>query len=225
MKSLLAIPVALLFLLPDQAAAQETIDVGVLKESEIAVVQDLLYPKKDMKELGVHVGWMPFDAFTTTPLASFTGVMHQSETLGFEVALGGGYGLKNSAYRTLEGEAYAVAPDAYRYLASLMVDAQYSPVYAKMNWRGSRVFHHDVYALAGAGLTVEQAILPDNTLAFGPTVGLGIGARIFLSSESALRIQLRDDVLVQSRVKTADSKGVFIKQNVALTVGYVRLKK
>ena len=34
-----------LSLLPAQAAAQETIDVGVLKESEIAVVQNLLYSK------------------------------------------------------------------------------------------------------------------------------------------------------------------------------------
>ncbi len=225
MKYILATLGALSFLLPSRAASQETIDVGVLKESEIAVVQNLLYPKKDRTELGFHVGWMPFDAFTTTPLASLTGVKHQSETLAFEVALGGGYGLKNSAYRTLEGEAYAVAPDAYRYLGSLLVDAQYSPIYAKMNWRGDRVFHHDIYGLVGAGLTVEQAIMPDNDLSFGPTAGLGLGARVFLSQESALRIQLRDDILIQSREKTTDSRGVFVKQNVALTVGYVRLKK
>ena len=225
MKYFPAVLGALTLSLSLQASAQETIDVGVLKESEIAVVQDLLYPKKDRKEFGVHAGWMPFDAFTTTPLASFTGVLHQSETLAFEAALGGGYGLKNSAYRTLEGEAYAVAPDAYRYLGSLLIDAQYSPIYAKMNWQGNRVFHHDVYGLAGLGLTVEQAILPDGTLAFSPTAGVGIGARIFLSKESALRIQLRDDVLVQVRAKTADSRGAFIKQNVALTVGYVRLKQ
>ena len=225
MKHLLAALGALSFLLPSQAAAQETIDVGVLKESEIAVVQNLLYPKKDRTELGFHVGWMPFDAFTTTPLASFTGTKHQSESLAFEVALGGGYGLKNSAYKTLEGEAYAVAPDAYRYLGSLLIDAQYSPIYAKLNWQGNRVFHHDLYGLAGAGLTVEQAIIPDKDLSFGPTASVGVGARVFLSSESALRIQIRDDIIVQSREKTADSRGVFIKQNVALTVGYVRLKK
>jgi outer membrane beta-barrel protein len=214
-----------LSLLPAQAAAQETIDVGVLKESEIAVVQNLLYSKKDATELGAHLGWMPFDAFTTTPLGSFTGVKHQSETIAYELALGGGYGLKNSAYRTLEGEAYAIAPDAYRYLGSLIADVQYSPIYAKMNWQGNRVFHHDVYGLLGAGLTVEQAIIPDKDLSFGPTASVGVGARIFLSQTSALRIQLRDDVLIQSREKTTDSRGVFIKQNLALTVGYVRLKK
>ncbi len=225
MKHTIAALAALSFLLPSQAAAQETIDVGVLKESEIAVVQNLLYPKKDQLELGAHAGWMPFDAFTTTPIMSLTGVKHQSETLAFEVALGGGYGLKNSAYRTLEGEAYKVAPDAYRYLGSLLVDAQFSPIYAKMNWLGNRVFHHDIYVLGGAGLTVEQAIMPDNDLAFGPTAGVGIGARVFLSEASALRIQIRDDILIQSREKTTDSRGVFVKQNVALTVGYVRLKK
>ena len=213
-----------LALLPRQAAAQETIDVGVLKDSDIAVVQDLLYPKKDKTELGFHAGWMPFDAFTTTPIISLTGAKHQSETLAFEAALGAGYGLKNSAFRTLEGSAYAISPDAYRYLGSLMVDAQYAPVYAKLSWQGSQVFHHDLYGLLGAGLTVEQSIIPDNDLAFAPTVGLGVGARIFLSEESAIRLQIRDDVLVERREKTLDTKGTFIKQNVALTVGFVRLK-
>jgi len=212
-------------LLSGAALAQETIDVGVLKDSDVSVVQNLLYPKKDRTELGFHAGWMPFDAFTTTPVAAVSYTMHRSELWGFEAHLGGGYGLKSGQYRELEGPAYGVAPDAYRYLSSLLVDAQYSPIYAKMNVRGDRVFHHDIYLLGGAGLTVEQAIIPDNTLAFAPTVGLGVGARVFLSDEAALRIQLRDDLMLQYRAKTADTQPWFFKQNVAVTVGYVLLRK
>ena len=204
------------------ASAQETVDVGVIHPSDINVVQNLLYPKKDKKEFGLHVGAMPFDAYTITPMASLTGAMHTSESWGFELALGGGYGLKNQAYRELEGPAYAISPDAYRYLGSALIDAQWSPIYAKMNWQGNRVFHNDFYGLAGAGLTVEQAILPDNALAFAPTVGLGLGTRIFLSKSAALRVQIRDDVLAESRVKTGD---LFIKQNVGVSVGLVKLKE
>lgn len=207
------------------AHAQETIDVGVLRDEDISVVQNLLYPKKDHKEFGFHLGLMPFDAFTLTPLASLSAVLHRSETLGFELSLGGGYGLKNARYRELEGPAYAVAPDAYRYLGSALIDAQFSPIYAKMNILGSNVVHHDIYLLGGAGLTVEQSIIPDGDLAFSPTVGLGLGARVFLSKEAALRIQLRDDVMVQLREKTLDTQGWFLKQNVTVSVGYVLLRK
>ena len=41
-------------LLPSPALAQETVDVGVLKNSEISVVQKLLYPKKDKQTKELH---------------------------------------------------------------------------------------------------------------------------------------------------------------------------
>lgn len=212
-------------LLCGTAHAQETIDVGVLRDSDVSVVQDLLYPKKDHTEFGFHAGWMPFDAFTTTPVVGFSTTLHRSEELAFEASLGGGYGLKSRQYRQLEGPAYGVAPDAYRYLGSFLLDAQYTPIYAKMSVMGNRVFHHDVYVLGGAGLTVEQAIIPDNTIALAPTVGIGLGARIFLSQESAIRLQIRDDLMMEYRAKTADTQPWFFKQNVAVTIGYVLLRK
>jgi outer membrane beta-barrel protein len=212
-------------LLCGAANAQETIDVGVLKDSDVSVVQNLLYPKKDHTELGFHVGWMPFDAFTTTPVGAFSYTMHRSELFALEASLGGGYGLKSRQYRQLEGPAYGIAPDAYRYLGSLLVDAQYTPIYAKMSVLGGRIFHHDLYLLGGAGLTVEQSIIPDSAMAYSPTVGLGVGARVFLSKEAAIRIQLRDDLMMQYRSKTADTQPWFFKQNVAVTVGYVLLRK
>jgi hypothetical protein len=49
--------------------------------------------------------------------------------------------------------------------------------------------------------------------------------RFFLNQNSALRVQIRDDLLIQKRVKTADTQGTFLKQNVLLTVGYSRLSK
>ena len=217
----LAIPL----LLSSTAKAQDALDVGVLRNSDVTVVQQMLYPKAGRLEYGGHLGWMPFDTYTTTPMLNFTGAIHQSETNAFELSIGGGYSLKNANYRILESPSYGITPDAYRYLGSVLADFQYSPVYAKINWLGRRVFHHDLYALAGLGLTVEQALMPDGALAFAPTVGIGIGTRIFLPNGDALRIQIRDDILYQNRIKTMDSQGWFIKQNVGISVGYVRLQE
>ena len=207
--------------LSTQAFAQETLDIGILQDRDISVVQKMLYPKTERLEYGLHVGWMPFDTYTTTPMGALTGAYHLSESLGVEVALAGGYGLKNANMKQLEGPAYGIAPDAYRYLTSVGVHAMYSPIYAKLNWLGQKVFHHDFYGLAGGGLTVEQAIMPDATMAYSPTIDLGVGARVFLTSGNAIRIQLRDELVIQKRVKTEDSQSTFLKQNASITVGYV----
>ena len=207
------------------AQAQEALDVGMLKDSDINVVQKMLYPKAGKMELGGHVGWMPFDTYTSTPTLTFMGALHLKEDRAVEVAIGGGYSLKNANYKVLESPTYGITPDAYRYLASVLVDYQVSPVYAKINWLGRKIVHHDLYGLAGAGATIEQAFLPDGAINIAPTVGFGIGTRIFLKNGDALRIQIRDDVLYQKRIKTMDSQGYFIKQNVGLSVGYIRLQE
>jgi outer membrane beta-barrel protein len=175
--------------------------------------------------MGGHLAFMPFDAFTFTPAAALTVAKHIREDLGFEGVLMGGYSLKNTRYTELEGPAYGVSPDAYRFLGSVMVDAQYSPIYAKMNVAGQRIFHHDIFFTGGLGATIEQAMQPDNSLAIAPTLGLGVGARVFTGGGYALRFQLRDDILREKRAKTADTQGWFIKQNVSLVIGISKLSK
>jgi len=204
----------------EAALAQETIDIGVLKDKDISVVQRMLYTKANRMEIGGAAVLMPFDAYTVTPAISGTITSHQSESTAYELAVGGGYSFANGTYKQLSGPAYQMAPDAYRYLGSVVGSAQWSPIYAKMNWNGNRVLHHDVYGLAGGGLSIEQAMLPDHSIALAPTLALGIGSRVFLSSASAFRIQIRDDILAEQRVKTADTQGLFVKHNIMLSVGY-----
>lgn len=207
---------------PAAASAQDAVDVGVIRQSDVTVVQKLLYPKTDRMETSLALGWMPFDGFTTTPVVALGFTKHRSETLGFEGTIGGGWALKNGTYRELESAAYGISPDAYGHIAHLLVDAQWTPIYAKMNWQGERVFHHDVYFLGGPGAAVERAMQPDHTIAISPMLGVGVGARIYMKSGNAIRIQLRDDVLVQTRTKTEDTHPQFIKQNVGITVGISR---
>jgi len=209
----------------DEGAASGPVDVGVIRDSDKRVVQKLLYSKEGRLEYGLAAGWMPFDSYTTTPLLAINAGYHFSEGLGAELVIDGGYSLKNFTYKQLESDAYGIQPDAYRHMLGVMADVMWSPVYAKMSWRGKKVLHHDLYGLLGAGGSLEQAMMPDGSTTFSPGVGLGVGMRIFAGQSGLIRLQLRDDILVQKRVKTADTQGTFVKQNVSLTVGYSRLGK
>ncbi|MBM74445.1 MAG: hypothetical protein CMK59_03520 [Proteobacteria bacterium] len=214
----------MLLFLTTVSFAQDSIDIGVLKYSDLRVVQKLTYTKTNKSEMGGHLGVMPFDAFTITPKIDFSYGKHIDEELAWEINLGGGYGLKNGTFRRLEDPAYAIAPDAYRYLGSVMANVQYAPVYAKMSWTGKDVYHHDVYGILGAGVSFEQAFLPDKDFSIAPTIAAGVGFRVFLTQSSTLRIQLRDDILLQNRAKTEQQQKRYLKQNFALTVGYTLLK-
>jgi len=208
------------------AVAQDNpVDIGVIKDSDRSVVQKMLYTKEGRVELGAHLGWMPFDTFTTTPLVAVTGGYHLSEEWGAEVAFDYGFALENHSYRLLTSEAYGISPDAYGHMLGISAHALWSPIYAKFSWRGKKVIHHDVYALGGFASALEKALMPDATTAFSPGLGLGLGMRFYLNQDATLRVQVKDDLLIQNRVKTEDSQSKFLKQNVALTVGYTRLLK
>lgn len=213
------------FALLNQAHAQETIDVGALQNKDFKVVQKQLYDKENLREVAIHGGVMPFDAFSVTPKLDVTYANYLSESMAWEVAVGAGYGFKNSNFKQLEGPAYGIEPDVYRYLTSVIGDIQWAPIYAKMAMNGQNIFHYDVYGIGGGGLTLEQSIIPSEEsngldLSLSPTATLGVGSRIFLANGSTVRVQLRDDFLLQRREKTKDTQAFYLKQNITISVGY-----
>ena len=216
---------SLLYLLSTFAFGQETIDIGSLKDTQIKVVQRILYTKTGKAEYGGHFGVMPFDAYTFTPKVELTYGQHLSEMLMWEAGLGFGYGFKNGTFSELEGPSYGITPDAYRYLSNISATVQYAPVYAKMTWDGERILHHDFYALGGLGLTIEQAFMEDGSIAVAPGISIGAGARVFLPNGAIIRVQVRDDILFQGRAKTAQVQGFYLKQNTSISVGYTLLRK
>ena len=163
---------------------------------------------------------MPFDAYLVTPNLQFSFDMHLSESLSVSTIVGGGYGLKNATYAELESPTYGVAPDAYRYLSSILAGVQYAPIYAKMNLNGARVVHYDVYGTARGGITLEQSVIPSGGIAVAPTVSLGIGTRFFWGDKYAIRVELRDDCVIERRKLTASTH---FKQNANITVGFTML--
>ncbi|MFT5585648.1 MAG: outer membrane beta-barrel protein [Cognaticolwellia sp.] len=202
------------------AMAQETVDLGTLKNEEIQVVQKLLYPKTDRSELSMSLGVVAFDPYMTAPKLQATYGKHMSENLGWEAQLGVGYGLTNAAYKTLAGVAYGVAPEAYRYLGSLTGGVVWSPIYAKMNFQGERIYHYDIYMPIVGGVTVEQLAWGEKYLAFSPTVGIGVGMKVWRGDNTAIRIEVRDDVQVQNRQQSGTRA---LKQNVGIHIGFAKL--
>lgn len=206
------------------ANAQDTIDLGVLKNSDISVVQKMLYTKEGRSELGMHVGVMPFDPYSTTPLAMVSYGQFMSETVGWEASLGAGYGLKSSDFKTLESPMYAVAPDAYRYLGSLSGELQWSPIYAKLSLAGAKVLHFDVYGLAGVDFSVKDSmVLPDMEIAVAPGGVLGLGGRFYLNKNAAVRVQIRDEIVAE--IRTPTDAGTHLDHQVSVTAGFAMLSK
>ena len=206
----------LTLLLASHAFAEAPVDIGVLKNSEIRVVQKVLYTKEKRTEIGASLGVMPFDPFTVAPQAAVSITKHFSERFAGEAQLGGGYGFKTANYVELEGPTYGVAYEAYRYLASVQADLQWSPIYAKMNLGNGTILHHDVYVLAGVGATLEQSVFPSADITVAPTVPVGVGARVFVNEKTAVRVELRDSLLAEYRAQSATWG---LKQNAAVTVG------
>jgi hypothetical protein len=77
-----------------------------------------------------------------------------------------------------------------------------------------------VYIPVVAGVTFEQLAWGEKYLAVSPTLGLGVGVRVFQAGGGAVRIELRDDMLIQNRKQSGTTA---FKQNVGLTIGYSAL--
>ncbi|MCB9792435.1 MAG: hypothetical protein H6741_06870 [Alphaproteobacteria bacterium] len=218
MKRSLALLSALLLSTP--ALAQDTVDLGTLRDEEVLVVQKLLYPKEDRTEVSFLGGAM-IDRFMIAPKVQVGYGKHLSENLGWEVQVGAGYGLGNSTYRELDS-TYFTTPEVYRYLGSVTGGITWAPIYAKMNWLGKQVIHHDVYIPALGGVAFERMAWGEQYFIVAPMVSVGVGARVFQGNGNVIRIEVRDDILLENRKQTAT---MYVEQNIGVHLGFSRLSK
>lgn len=205
-----------MLLIAAAALAQDTVDIGVLKDSEIRVVQKQLYTKQSKLELGLGVAAV-MDGFTIAPALDLHGVYHLNENFGVELTLGGGYGLKTGFTTLLESPAYGVAVEANRYLAHGEIDLQWTPIYAKANFGGKKIVHYDIYALIGVGGLLEQSVLPAADITFAPELPVGLGARFFLSPKSFVRAEVKDRLALES---FPEEGGVGLIEKPTVTLGF-----
>ena len=101
---------------------------------------------------------------------------------------------------------------------------QWSPIYAKLNLGGQKILHYDVYGLAGLDLSVKDSmVLPELEVAVAPGAVLGIGGRFYLCKNAAVRVQLRDEVVVEIRSPTTG--GTHLDHQLSVTAGFAMLSK
>lgn len=184
-------------------------EIGVLKNQDVRVVQKNLYAKKGRHEFGFLLSTQPWDAYTAGFMLGFNSTLNPSERLGFELAVQGGYGFGNGHYRDVTflgnsagGTLTGLGTDAVRQLVGGGANLVWSPVYAKLAWGGRKVIHFDVNLTLGFHAFLAQRLEADEGFAavIGPTVGVGL--KFFLSPKTALKIDLRDNIALETRAYT-----------------------
>jgi outer membrane beta-barrel protein len=217
-----------MLLLLNLAYATDPVDIGVLKNSDIRVVQRRLYTQENRLETAFGLGVMPFDLVTITPLGWAGAAYHLSESMALEGRLGGGYGFATPFFNRLGADG--TLPESYRYLAGVDANFQWTPVYGKISLMGKKVVHSDLYLFAGFGITMEQSMIPSDNkadgegndpavylLTFAPTIPIGFGSHFFVSDNSAFRLELRDAMLIENRKQTSST---VYRHSIGFQIGY-----
>ena len=180
-------------------------EVGVLKNEDVHVVQKMMYAKRGHPEIGFLLSAQPWDAYTFGAMGGFDLTLNATENFGVEVIVQGGYGWANGHHKDVTylansagGAMTALANDAVRQLVGGNVNLVWSPIYAKLAWGSQKVVHFDVYGTLGAhGFLTQRLESEDLAALVGPSVGLGL--KFFLSPKAALKIDLRDNISLETR--------------------------
>lgn len=185
------------------------------------VIQNRFFLKQNRFEIAPNVGYVPNNAFVTSPTTGVFLAYHFNENIAAEGTFlyapnTGDAGIKNLTH-TLIGIAYDGNTDTSfkqpldRVQLGAIFDARWAPVYGKINLIGEGVLNFDWYGTGGLGLlmvTKDAATVnpewvqgvegadPATSAAQPVTepnlaVNLGIGFDFFLSQSVALKLDAR----------------------------------
>ena len=186
-------------------------------ENKIKPVSGQLYTKAGKLELTIPSAELSLnDAFYSKYLLAAKVGYHFSEYVS--VAVTGAAGLTSTTGSTTvcpnngscrpaaDWELYRV-PGKIGWMAG--AELAWSPVYGKLNLFAEKAIHFDLSLLGGADLISYRDVVPDATSATpapgnATAVGghVGVGARIFLASSVALRLELKDVIYAVPRLST-----------------------
>ena len=193
----------------EQTETVKVEEVGVLRNQDVRVVQKNLFVKKGNHEVGLILSTQPWDSYVNGLMLGFNATINASEKLGFEFAVQGGYGWGNGHWNDVTflgtsagGNLTSLGSDASRQLFGGSANLVWSPIYAKLAWGTAKVLHFDVYATIGGHGFLAQRVEADGGLRAlaGPSIGLGV--KFFLSQKTALKIDLRDHISLETRTYT-----------------------
>jgi outer membrane beta-barrel protein len=168
----------------------------------VEAIQNRLY--RMGQEIEVSVGVLPADAFYKgiAPEGSYT--LHFSDVLGWEIVrFGYSFNADTSLKTQLQnlGAQPTAFPETQLFLTSSIM---WSPLYFKAAFFNSSVSHGEFYGVLGGG-TFKQTT-GQSTGQFGgfvPAVDVGIGGRLFFSQVMSMRLEVRENLLIQSNSLTS----------------------
>lgn len=203
-------------------------DLGLLANEEVRVVQENLYEKAGHLEVGASLGAIPNDPYYLAGTVGVVGLYHLSETLGVGLAIHGATGGPTQEADRLS-EFGGAAVDSYAPTLLVDLDAQWTPIYAKLNLLGQAVVHYDVYVAGGVGaFLARRSILEGVSAGADPAVGawnspasvnLGLGNRFFFRAGDkvqAVHLEARDHLFL---AENPDGSR-WLKNNLHLTLGW-----
>ncbi|MCB0327574.1 MAG: outer membrane beta-barrel domain-containing protein [Bdellovibrionales bacterium] len=190
--------------LPSHAENQTQNDIGNVRIKGIDVVQNRIFTKGGRHEFTFGGGWVFDNPFIEYGMAEFHYTYHLRESIGLEFNYTRAFSFDKALIDDLAGIpcdpanplfdsnndaitdcgiSLDPAPDPFKniYVGNIV----WSPIYGKFSIFSKKIFHFDVFLLAGAGL--YQASRSKN---FGFNVGLG--TKIHLNDWSSLRIDFKN---------------------------------
>jgi len=171
--------------------AAEQVDVDAIKkkywargeESELGVVQNRLYSKKQKLELGVFGGIITTDPFLSVKSVGGLIGYHLTEYWEINVIGWRDYVSPSTALTTFETTIGATTnnnpPQWY-----LGTEAMASILYGKLSLIGKSIIYYDMHLIAGVGVTGTES-----GKYFTPSVGLG--QQVYLTKSISIRLDYR----------------------------------
>lgn len=170
-------------------------------------VQKRMFQKAGRHELSVNGGLYAADLLSSSYLLAAAYTYHFTEDLALEASFG--YARADSKLvRIVQNEtsftALRLNTPVYIYEGHLL----WSIAYGKLRWFQSGISRFDLHLALGGGVT-------DNQSAQGLTGSFGLGLKLFFGEWFALRVDVRDQLLVQELLGHSQ-----LVNNLAMTLGF-----
>lgn len=154
-------------------------------------VQPRLFTKSFRHEFSALGGWLAGDANDGAPWYGGAYTFHFSEDLGLEASVG--FSRARAQLADTIARRFPQPIEVYRndravrqYLGHVV----WSLAYGKMRWMGGAISRFDFHIAVGGGVR-------DDEISRGLMGSAGIGAKLYLTSWLALRLELRDQIAAQ----------------------------
>lgn len=167
-------------------------DEDVEDYGQVAAVQNREY--RMGQELELAIALLPEDAFYKGVAPELAYTFHFSDAWGFEAR--GAYSVDFDTGLKSQLLQLGTQPTSFQQTRLFLTgDVIWSPIYIKGTLTNTSVMHGELYFALGGG-AFEEVTTGGNLGNFYPAPNFGAGLRIFLSKTFSVRLDVRDNVLI-----------------------------